>query len=148
MGLRPWCWNQKSIFKVEAYIIDTIKLAAISQCSLFSYEGLVHHEYAPKSQVINKEYFSSSFEKAAWCFKKRNDHRFGKAVIDCFMHWTSCSSTWQNAVIHSSSLWLLAVSEIENATQRTSIWHDVQTIESNLTIALKGVVKSKNQNCF
>ncbi len=62
-----WWWivssrNQTSIFAAEVRVFAINKISFKSgQCQVeanffFYYEGLVHHEYAPKGRMINKEY--------------------------------------------------------------------------------------------
>ncbi len=62
-----WSWSQNwtLIFTVEARIVTVIKKKA-RQCwsrvksmltVSFGYVGLVHHECAPESQTIDKEYY-------------------------------------------------------------------------------------------
>ena len=129
----------------------------------FDYEGVVHHEYAPTGQTINKEYYVQILKRLREAVRRKRPH---------FQSSGDWLLRYDNALAHSSNLvqqflskhsiallrqlpyspdiapcdfWLFTEPKKPLKGQR---FDDKTTVENNATSVLKAIPKSEFQDCF
>jgi len=129
----------------------------------FDYEGVVHHEFAPRGQTINKEYYVKVLSRLRDAVRRKRPQLWTSG--DWLLH-------HDNAPAHSSNLvqqyltkhqvvqlrqppyspdvapcdfWLFPTLKMPLKGHR---FDDKETVETNATKALKAIPKTDFQDCF
>ena len=122
----------------------------------FDYEGVVHHEYAPRGQTINKEFYLEVLKRLRYAVRIKRRHFWASG--DWLLH-------HDNAPAHSSNFWLLGklrqppyspdVASCDFLLFRSlkisfegHRFDDTETIERNATSTLKTITTTDFQKSF
>ena len=79
----------------------------------FGCEGVVHYEFAPRGQTINKEYYVEVLKRCASAFNEPCAAIFGETQ--------DCTASPASVQSRHCSLRLLDVPKIENGAQRKAV---------------------------
>lgn len=129
----------------------------------FYHEGVVHHEYAPKGQTINKEYYVEILKRLRDAVRRKRPHLWSSG--DWLLHHDNAPAHKSNLVqqflakhkisqlrqppyspdIAPCDFWLFPVMKKPLKGHR---FDDKQTVEANATKALKAIPKTDFQECF
>ena len=73
LGLRVWSGNKANVLPVEHIIISLAKESAAGEVQyqdhvvFFDIDGLVHHEFIPTGQTVNKEFYKTAATPPRCC---------------------------------------------------------------------------------
>jgi len=129
----------------------------------FDYEGVVHHEYAPAGQMINKEYYVEILKRLRDAIRRKRPHFWQTG--DWLLHHDNAPAHASNLVqqylskhsvvqlrqppyspdIAPCDFWLFPRLKMPLKGHR---FDDKKTVETNATNALKAIPITDFQNCF
>ena len=127
----------------------------------FDYEGVVHHEYVPTGQTINKEYYVQILKRLREAVKRKRPHFWSSGdwlllhdnapahssnLVQQFLSKHSIASLRQppySSDIALCDFWLFLKLKKPLKEQR---FDDKRTVENNATSVLKAISKSEFQD--
>lgn len=129
----------------------------------FDYEGVVHHEYAPAGQTINKEYYVEILKRLHDAIRRKRPHFWQTG--DWLLHHDNAPAHASNLVqqylskhsvvqlrqppyspdVAPCDFWLFPRLKMPLKGHR---FDDKKTVETNATNALKAIPITDFQDCF
>ena len=90
LGLRVWPGNKANVLPVEHIIISSTEESAAGEVqyqdhviAFFDIDGLVHHEFVPTGQTVNKEFYKTVLQRLRDVVRRHRPQKWrsGKLIL-------------------------------------------------------------------